>query len=555
MNALVRHNGRFSTLKALGLLSCALTTAWLCSPAQALPVFSNAVSLGTVDINALDEPSGLAASRHNEGVLWTHNDSGDTARVFALDTHGRLLGTYKLPGVSQYDYEDIAIGPGPVTNVIYVHVGDIGDNFSVRANLKIYQFPEPAVYLRQVSSPPTFTIKGLRTLTLTYPDGARNAESLLVDPWSGDVFIATKEPNISRIYMATKAQMDAGAPITLSFVREIDFDLATSGDLSPTGREIVLRQRNYARLWTRAPGQSVGAALGGVPIPIPVVGRPAEINGESIAFDALGRGYFTLSDYNVAQPLNYFGRSNDMARPPRVLVSAGATWRYLDTGTNLGTAWQASGYNDTAWRIGEGQFGYGDGAERTTVSFGPKSTSKFITTFFRKSFVVTNTAGVGRLDLKLVFDDGAGVYLNGTRIALVNLSSNATAATLASAPQEDLEDTWFTFAVNPALLIAGTNTLAVEVHQVAANSPDLSFDAQLIAYESPPPPRILSASSRTNGTFLLTFTGSAESVTVEASVNFTTWSALGTATLTNGNGAFLDMPAIWTPWRFYRLLQ
>ncbi|HEY2951919.1 MAG TPA: hypothetical protein VGK40_05010, partial [Verrucomicrobiae bacterium] len=234
---------------------------------------------------------------------------------------------------------------------------------------------------------------------------------------------------------------------------------------------------------------------------------------------------------------------------------AGATWRYLDTGTNLGTAWRAGAYNDSAWRTGDGQFGYGDGDERTTVKFGSKSNNKFITTYFRKSFVATNTTNIGRLDLRLVFDDGAAVFLNGTLVALGNLSSNATASTLANATQEDLEDAWFTFAVNPALLIAGTNTLAVEVHQAATNSPDLSFDAQLIAFETVPPPRILSAVSQSNGTFLLTFTGTFGALAVEASTNFTTWSALGTAPLTNGSGAFLDAPASTIPWRFYRLRQ
>jgi hypothetical protein len=552
---LIRSARDISMMKPSGLHRGLLAVLCIVASAHAQVTFSNAVTLGTVHINGLDETSGIAASRQNEGVLWTHNDSGDMARVFALDTQGRLLGTYKLPGAVNFDYEDIAIGPGPAPNVDYVFVGDIGDNFIERSSVTIYQFPEPAVYLRQFSSPANTSVKGLRTIVLTYPDGARNAEALLVDPWSGDTFIASKETNLCRIYMATKAQMDAGGPITLSFVRELAFDQASAGDISPTGREIILRQENFARLWPRASGQSVGEALGGPGVSIPVVGQPTEDNGEAIGFDSNGSGYFTLSDGFSTQPLYYFGRSSSFAKPPRALVRAGGTWRYLDTGTNLGTAWRAGSYNDAAWRTGDGQFGYGDGAERTTVSFGPKSNAKFITTYFRKSFVVTNSAGIGRLDLKLVFDDGAAVYLNGTLIALANLSSNATATTLASVTQEDLEEAWFTFVVNQALLIEGTNTLAVEVHQAAVNSPDLSFDAQLIAFESSPPPRILSAAAPANGSFLLTFTGTTDILAVEASTNFATWSALGTAPLTNGRGVFLDVPARTIPWRFYRLRQ
>src|ERR1051325_9927264 len=258
MSFFVRNAERLPAMMAPGLFAGLLAALGIVASAHAQATFSNAVTLGTVHINGLDETSGIAASRQNEGVLWTHNDSGDMARVFALDTQGRLLGTYKLPGAINFDYEDIAIGPGPVTNVHYVFVGDIGDNFIERSSVTIYQFPEPAVYLRQVSSPVNTSVKGLRTIALTYPDGARNAEALLVDPWSGDAFIASKETNLCRIYMASKAQLDAGGPITLSFVRELAFDQASAGDISPTGREIVLRQENFARLWTRAPGQSIG---------------------------------------------------------------------------------------------------------------------------------------------------------------------------------------------------------------------------------------------------------------------------------------------------------
>src|SRR5437867_2032775 len=100
--------------------------AILCTGASAAPTFAGGVSQGTVAVAGLNEASGLVASRNNANVLWTHNDSGDSARVFALDTQGRKLGIYTLPGAANVDYEDIAIGPGPVTNVQYLYVGDIG---------------------------------------------------------------------------------------------------------------------------------------------------------------------------------------------------------------------------------------------------------------------------------------------------------------------------------------------------------------------------------------------------------------------------------------------
>src|SRR5947208_8362886 len=96
------------------------------SQARANPTFANAVTNGTVNISGLTEASGVAASRNNLNVLWTHNDSGHPADVFALDTQGRLLGTYAIPGNT--DNEDIGVGPGPIANVLYLYVADIGDN-------------------------------------------------------------------------------------------------------------------------------------------------------------------------------------------------------------------------------------------------------------------------------------------------------------------------------------------------------------------------------------------------------------------------------------------
>src|SRR5262245_14822208 len=125
-------------------LLCALVWTRSVIELPASPTFASAVTNGTVNIAGLAEASGVQSSRNNANVLWTHNDSGHPAQVFAIDTQGRLLGTYTTPGNT--DTEDIAMGPGPVTNVIYLYLGDIGDNSAARANIKVYQMPEPAIY-------------------------------------------------------------------------------------------------------------------------------------------------------------------------------------------------------------------------------------------------------------------------------------------------------------------------------------------------------------------------------------------------------------------------
>jgi hypothetical protein len=447
---------------------------------SAAPTFGPAMTNGQVNIAGLTEVSGVAASRNNANVLWTHNDSGHPAVAYAIDTFGRLLGKFNLAGNT--DNEDIAIGPGPVTNVSYLYVGDIGDNTFSRSNIRIYQIPEPVVYGRQFTNPATTTPKGARTITLTYPDGARDAEALTVDPVTGDLFIFSKEAP-TRIYMASKSQLDTNDSFSLTFLKTLNFAVPNAADISASGNEIVLRQENFARLWLRAIGQDVGTALSGTPIVIPITGTAnGEVNGEAIGFDAVGRGYFTLSDSSVTQPLRYFPRTSSDGPPTeRALVEAGASWQYLDNGTDQGTAWRAPQFDSSSWSNGLAQFGYGDGDEQTVVSFGGNAANKYITTYFRKQFNVENAVSITNLTLKLLVDDGAAVFLNGAPVLYFGLATNATYRTQATAQSGSLEDTWLSFAVEPSQLTNGMNTLAVEVHQASVSSSDLSFDLQLVA--------------------------------------------------------------------------
>ena len=136
------------------------------------------------------------------------------------------------------------------------------------------------------------------------------------------------------------------------------------------------------------------------------------------------------------------------------LVSAGASWRYLDDGSNQGTAWRASGFDDAAWAQGPAQLGYGDGDEATVVGCGPSApactTGNFITTYFRKSFTVSDPASIPQLQLSLLRDDGAVVYLNGVEVARSNLPAGAIASPrwLRASVAGAAESTFFGFAIS-----------------------------------------------------------------------------------------------------------
>jgi len=180
----------------------------------------------------------LAASRQNPGVLWTHNDSGFPGTVFALSTNGTLLAQCEVPNVFSGDFEDIAIGPGPSPGMQYIYLGDIGDNTSVRDEIRVFRIPEPSIYFYQSNSPPIIPAVGSHEIVFTYPDGPHNAEALMIDPWSGDLFIATKETNSCGIYQATRAQLESGDLVELTHVEELGVRSTSAGDISPDGTSL-----------------------------------------------------------------------------------------------------------------------------------------------------------------------------------------------------------------------------------------------------------------------------------------------------------------------------
>jgi hypothetical protein len=164
------------------------------------------------------------------------------------------------------------------------------------------------------------------------------------------------------------------------------------------------------------------------------------------------------------------------------LVPAGSIWRYRDNGTNQGTAWRGTSFNDSAWATGAAELGYGDGDEATTVSYGPNANNKYVTTYFRHTFNVTDPGAFTSLTLSTLRDDGAVVYLNGVEVWR---SDNMPAGTIGyqtyaswalGSPEEE---TFYDAQVAPSLLVAGQNVLAVEVHQADPTSTDISFDLRL----------------------------------------------------------------------------
>ncbi len=264
-------------------------------------LFKQGRQVGQIRSKLLDEISGLAASRKNPGVFWVHNDSGDRAQIYAIDVRGRLLSTFLVTGASARDWEDIAVGPGPQAGESYLYIADIGDNKASKKMATVYRVPEPSVSLTE----PVPIDRTARTdvIQLTYPDRPRDAETLFVDPLTRDIFIISKREMSNRLYCAPYPQSTED-PTTLQFKATLGIGYAVGGDMSSDGRFAVVRSVFGAVMYSRGANKVAWEVFKGKPVAIPVKLEP---QGEAIAFDIEGRGYYTVSE-GKKQPIYYYER-------------------------------------------------------------------------------------------------------------------------------------------------------------------------------------------------------------------------------------------------------
>ncbi|MBC7927344.1 MAG: hypothetical protein H7039_16970 [Bryobacteraceae bacterium] len=225
---------------------CAVAAGSLWGQPPATDSFRSPEVLATVRIAGLTESSGIVASRQHAGVLWTHNDSGGGPYLFAMNRSGELLGRWRVKSAKSSDWEDISIGPGARSGW-NLYVGDIGDNRRRRPFVTVYRVPEPqpeASANRQTAS--------AQALRFTYPDGAHDAECLMVHPVSGDLYIVTKAQlgdSETRVYRASPPRKPGTRPVKLQLVAKLTLPERgffarlfgiTGGDISPDGSRVVL---------------------------------------------------------------------------------------------------------------------------------------------------------------------------------------------------------------------------------------------------------------------------------------------------------------------------
>lgn len=240
----------------------------------------------------IKESSGIAASRCAENVFWTHNDSGDDAYLFAINGEGEKLGTFKVANAKNNDWEDIAAFKD-AQGACFLYVGDIGNNELTRSELTIYKIKEPKISAADKSSSKKNPVEtdNAAAIKIEYPDVRQDAETLLVHPQTGDIYVLSKSLSLPSGVYKLAADYDLTKTNTLKKIADfgvpvVPNGLLTGGDIAPDGKSVVLcdyfngyeitlpkTAKNFDEIWKETPqtidlgvreqGEAVGYALDG----------------------------------------------------------------------------------------------------------------------------------------------------------------------------------------------------------------------------------------------------------------------------------------------------
>lgn len=242
--------------------------------------------LASIASGEIKESSGVASSTTRPSIYYTHNDSGDVPRFFKFDTDGRVLATYILRGAEAIDWEDMA--SARIDGRSYLFLGDIGDNQKRRSTITIYRVEEP--------HGAAGVIANFETYTLTYPDGPHDAETLMANPKTGDLYIVAKTGERPGVYKL--ARPPRSGRFKLRRIGAITIpsaapggQLVTGGDISPDGKWVVVRTYFAAYEWPVP--KKFDDWVKGSPSAIRLAG---EMQGEAICYSRNGEALITTSE-------------------------------------------------------------------------------------------------------------------------------------------------------------------------------------------------------------------------------------------------------------------
>lgn len=273
------------------------------------PIFGNPERQGVLRSGEINEVSGIAVSRKYPNAIWAHNDSGNDPILFLIDSEANIIGRYWLEGIENRDWEDMAIGPGPEPDRDYIYLADIGDNFQLHSEKFIYRFAEPVP--AESNTNRMDTIRNFERLTFTYPDQNHDAEALMINPQTGDLFIIAKDSDEPTIYRLSAGQFDDGEQAVAEPLGALEIkgsgllSLVTAADISADGNEILVKTYGKVFYWQREDGAiSISELLRSSPDTLRYEPEP---QGEAITFSQDPDGFYTLSEKRFGQnPVLYF---------------------------------------------------------------------------------------------------------------------------------------------------------------------------------------------------------------------------------------------------------
>ena len=269
--------------------------------APGVAAYHDPEALFTLRDPEIKEASGISASTRADDLFFIHNDSGDTARFFAVDDHGCTQAVFDLadPGIIANDWEDMARGP-EVDGSPTLWFADIGDNAARRTTVSMYRVAEPKVRRRESSADPAVPCPPARARTvpatgyeLAYEDGPHDAEALLVDPRTGRLYIVSKVLTGDATVYAAPAKLSRKRRNVLTKVATIPgLTNVTSGDIDPDGSRLVLRTYDAAYEFP-IPNGDVVAAFAAPPRQIVLPRMP---QGEAITYTRDSSAWVTSSE-------------------------------------------------------------------------------------------------------------------------------------------------------------------------------------------------------------------------------------------------------------------
>jgi hypothetical protein len=242
------------------------------------------------------ESSGLASSLRRPDVLWTHNDSGDTARLFAFDLSGRDLGTFTVEGVDAFDWEDMA--SDMIDGEPCLVVADTGDNGRSRSDTALYIVEEPVVDPAQ--APRSGSVRPRETIPFTYEDGSHDCEAVAMEPGGARFYLVSKGKGPeSAIYELTRPDPAAPRPAVARLIARPGLKQVTAMDISADGRRAILLTYGHAYEYERKGEESWADAFARTPTRVPLPRRP---KGESVCYGP-ERDTLYLTSEGVPAPL------------------------------------------------------------------------------------------------------------------------------------------------------------------------------------------------------------------------------------------------------------